>query len=100
MRKAGENRHEQVIELAGEMTSSLLDEFSVQLTEAIASRVDVVVDLTRVTRIDARFLRALVAADKRARAHRHHVVLRGAQGEVRRVLAATGMDSQFDLARS
>jgi anti-anti-sigma factor len=69
-----------------------------QIAEAVAEGANAIVDLSRATSISSGAMRALVVCDKRARALGRHVVLRGVQGDVARVLAATGMNLRFQIA--
>lgn len=88
-----------VIVLDGGGDPAAIEDVTRQVADAVAQGENAIVDLSSATRIDSRLLRALVAADKHARASGRQVVLRGVQGDVARVLAATGMDLQFQIAR-
>jgi anti-sigma B factor antagonist len=78
--------------LSGRLDGSSVREVRESVERLIAATDgDVVVDLTRVDVIDAVGLGMLAAAHRRLEREGRHLVLRGCAGNVRRVLAVTGL---------
>jgi anti-sigma B factor antagonist len=79
--------------LGGRLDGSNVSEVRASLEGLIAATDgDVVVDMTRVDVIDAIGLGMLAATHRRLERAGRHLVLRGCAGQVRRVLAVTGLN--------
>ena len=83
----------------GEIAGSSVPPFARRLADVIEDGLHVIVDLSGTTRLDAAAVRALVAADKTARALGRHFVLRGVDGQCARALTETGLDDRLEIAR-
>lgn len=79
-----------VIDLTGSGSTWATLAFERRLADAVATDQDICVDVSNASQIDSVALRAIIAADKEVRPLRS-LVLRGAQGEVARLLSATGL---------
>jgi anti-sigma B factor antagonist len=84
--------------LIGELDIASADELETQLAAIeVNSLGTIVLDLRRVEFIDSTGLRALIAADERARSEeRRLAVVRGPEA-VARVLAVTQLDQRFEI---
>lgn len=82
----------QVVRLSGELDLAYRDELEAALASAVSGGTDVVVDASHLMFIDAASLSALVAARERATSSGRRLVVRGAQGIVRRVFGVCQLD--------
>ena len=82
------------LELSGEIDVDVRDELRAALGVAVTTGADVVIDLTRVSFIDASGVGALVRAHRRLRGD-HALHLCGARPGIRRVLDITGVRGLF-----
>lgn len=79
-----------VIDLTGTGSTWSTLAFERRLADAVATDQDICVDVSNAEQIDSVALRAIIAADKEVRPLRS-LFLRGARGEVARLLSATGL---------
>jgi len=86
--------------VAGEVDIATVSQLQQRLAAPAASGWPLIVDLDRVTFIDASGLRVLANAASRAAAHRASLHAVCARHQVRRLFAITGLDRQIPLART
>jgi anti-anti-sigma factor len=89
---------ERVITVTDDLSPGALTRLAGKLADAVARFRLVVVDMSAATRLDSRILCAIVAADKRARAAGHLLVLTGVGGQTARILEQTGLDRHLEIA--
>src|SRR3984957_9638261 len=98
-----EVRHEpcqMLVTVAGEMDIAAVPQLQERLATLAASGQPIIVDLNRVTFIDASGLRVLASAASQAAAHGASLHAVCARHQVRRLFAITGLDRQIPLART
>jgi anti-sigma B factor antagonist len=86
-----------VLHLAGEIDAASSARLRALLGEQVDERLDVVIDLSRVTFIDSSGLGVLVGALRRVQEHGHRLVLRAPTASLQRVLEVTGLASAFPV---
>jgi anti-sigma B factor antagonist len=89
-----------LVTVAGEVDIATVPQLQERLAALAASGRPLIVDLDRVTFIDAAGLRVLAGAASRAAAHRASLHVVCARHQVRRLFAITGLDRQIPLART
>jgi anti-sigma B factor antagonist len=89
-----------VVTLRGELDIANVADLGAVLSEAVARNPHVVADLSDLTFIDCASVDALVGARTRAREAGGDLVLAGARGKVRRVLALPCMAGVFPVYAS
>lgn len=94
-----EPRHE-LVTVAGEMDIATVHQLHDWLAELAASGRPLIVDLDRVTFIDAAGLRVLATAASQAAAHGASLSVVCARQQVRRLFAITGLDRRIQLVRT
>jgi anti-sigma B factor antagonist len=89
-----------VVSVAGEIDAGNEDEFRDALTSALAGRVRLVVDLTRVTFMASAGTGVLMGVRRALAAGGGSLALASAHGEVAQVLAVAGVDKVIPVAAS
>jgi anti-anti-sigma factor len=79
------------IDVAGELDLAVSDELRAALEHAVGERLHVLVDLSACEFIDLSGVEALVFANERLKARGRKLLLYGVGGQVRRMLAVTGL---------
>jgi anti-anti-sigma regulatory factor len=85
-----------VIELTADGSTAQSASYARLLAAAVEARVDIVLDLARVARMDSVLLWAIVSAAKGARAVDRRFGVRGLHGDAERVLMRTGLLSRLE----
>jgi anti-sigma B factor antagonist len=89
-----------LVMVAGEMDIATGPQLQERLAALAASGRPLIIDLDRVTFIDASGLRVLASAASRAAAHGTSLHAVCARHHIRRLFAITGLDRQIPLART
>jgi anti-sigma B factor antagonist len=89
-----------VVRLSGELDLMGAPELRARLSELLAARLDVIVDLTDLSFIDSTGISVLVGAHKQSAAVGDSFVLRAPSGQIARVLHMTGVDQVFTVEPS
>jgi len=81
----------QEIDVSGELDLAVSEELRAALDRAVAKRLHVLVDLGHCEFIDVSGVQVLVRAHERLGAHGRQLLLYGVHGQVKRMLAVTGL---------